>query len=104
VTLVRAIALADLWDGDMTGVVVGGHKVLLVRKGDEVRAFADRCAHLGVPISEGSLDGDVLTCRAHHYTYSACTGEGINPASVRLTRYPVAIRDGAVFVDVGGQA
>ena len=102
--MIRVIALADLWDGDMTGVVVGGRKLLLVRKGDEVRAFEDRCAHLGVPLSEGTLAGDVLTCRAPHYQYDACTGHGINPAMARLRRYPVAIRDGEVFVDFGGWA
>lgn len=96
----RVVALADLWDGDMAGFVVDGAKVLIVRVDGAVHAYEDRCAHLGVPLSEGELDGRVVRCRAHHYEYDACTGCGLNPATVTLRAFPVAIRDGAIWVEL----
>jgi toluene monooxygenase system ferredoxin subunit len=51
-------------------------------------------------LSEGALSGCVLTCRAHHYQYDARSGQGINPKSVRLARFPVEVSEGAVLVDV----
>ncbi len=96
----RAIALDELWSGEPAGRVVGGRKVLLIRIGDAVSAFEDRCAHLGVPLSEGRLDGETLTCRAHEWQYDARTGKGINPASACLRAFAVKIEDGQVLVDV----
>ena len=60
---------------------------------------ADRCAHLGVALSTGSLAAGVITCPAHHYCYDARTGAGINPSTVRLRRLPVQICDGVLYVD-----
>ena len=99
-TFRRVLAEEDLWEGDMSGVAVAGTRVLVVRLAEGVRAYEDRCAHLGVALSEGRLADGVITCRAHEYQYDACTGRGINPASACLRRFPVAIRDGAVWVEV----
>jgi toluene monooxygenase system ferredoxin subunit len=84
----------------MRGLSLNGRRVLLVRTEAGYAAFEDRCAHLGVRLSEGSLSGCVLTCRAHHYQYDAASGQGINPRSVRLARFPVEVTKDAVLVDV----
>jgi len=96
----RVIAADELWDGEMRSCVVSGRRVLLVRVGDDVRAFEDRCAHLGVPLSEGTLCGHVLTCSAHHYEYDVRTGCGINPRTVKLVEFPLRIENGAITVEV----
>jgi toluene monooxygenase system protein E len=94
------IADAELWDGDMTAGRVDGHDLLLVRHNGVVYAYENRCAHLGVALSEGRLDGYVLTCRAHHWQYDVRSGSGVNPATACLRRFAVKIEDGKVFVDV----
>lgn len=98
---VRVAALDDLWIGEMRGYVVQGSKVLLVRTDDAVHAYEDRCAHLGVMLSKGSLEGRVLTCSAHGWQYDVCTGGGVNPASARLKPFPVKVEGGDLFVDLG---
>jgi len=97
---VRVMPSDELWDGEMQSCTVAGKRVLLVRLGETVRAYEDRCAHLGVPLSEGTLRGSVLTCSAHHYEYDALTGCGINPCTVKLVEFPLRIEDGAICVDV----
>jgi toluene monooxygenase system ferredoxin subunit len=84
----------------MRGLSLNGRRVLVVRTDEGYAAFEDRCAHLGMRLSEGALSGCVLTCRAHHYQYDARSGQGINPKSVRLARFPVEVSEGAVLVDV----
>jgi toluene monooxygenase system ferredoxin subunit len=100
--------LEDLWSGEMMPCAVAGRKVLLVRFDEHVYAYDDRCAHLGVPLSRGRLEGEVLTCSAHHYEYDVRTGRGINPKSVCMTAYPVKVQGSEIFVDAdgpsGGQA
>ena len=99
----HVMALDQLWRGEMVACVLDGTKVLLLRVDDLVRAYEDRCAHQGVPLSEGSLDGTTLTCSAHHYQYDACTGQGMNPKNLCLKAFPVKVEDGQVFVDVTGE-
>ena len=94
------IAATELWDGDMTARRVNGQDVLLVRLNGVVHAYENRCAHLGVALSEGRLDGIVLTCRAHHWQYDVRAGSGINPATACLRRFAVKVEGGTVFVDV----
>jgi toluene monooxygenase system ferredoxin subunit len=97
----KVLALDELWRGDMTARAVGRTKLVVIRIDDGVYAYEDRCAHLGVALSEGSLDGRVLTCSAHHYQYDACTGRGVNPKDVCLRAFPVRVEGGDVLVDVG---
>jgi toluene monooxygenase system ferredoxin subunit len=97
------MAADELWDGEMLGQVVAGKKLLLVKVGGQVCAFADRCAHLGVALSSGKLEGHVLTCRAHLYQYDARTGAGINPRRAALECYAVKIEGGQILVDVDAE-
>jgi toluene monooxygenase system ferredoxin subunit len=96
----RVGKLCDLWVGDMRAVCAGTTRILVVRTTGGVEAYVDRCPHLGLPLSLGRLDGDVLTCSAHHWSYDLCSGRGVNPSTVSLQGVPVRIVEGEVFVDL----
>jgi toluene monooxygenase system ferredoxin subunit len=99
-TRCRVTEADELVDGEMCGAVAGGRRVLVVRLDGRVYAYEDRCPHLGVRLSEGELEGAVLTCRAHHFQFDARTGAGVNPRNVRLRAWRAEVRDGEVSVDV----
>jgi toluene monooxygenase system ferredoxin subunit len=103
-TLERAASLDDVWPGEKIGVIVGGTKVLLVNVDGALRAYEDRCVHQAVRLSEGRLEGSVLTCRLHEWQYDACTGRGINPAGVALRCFPLVVRDGSIFIELDALA
>jgi toluene monooxygenase system ferredoxin subunit len=89
---------ADLWAGELTGVQLGGKKIVLVNVGGEIRAFEDRCPHLGFQLSEGSIDGRTLTCANHQWEFDALTGRGTNPGNCRLTVFDTRVRDGQIEI------
>lgn len=93
----------DLWEGEMTEVEVGEHVVVLVwPEGGAPRAWQGMCPHQDIPLAEGRFDGKVLTCRAHQWTFDACTGAGINPGHCRLAEYPVRVDGNDILVAVDG--
>lgn len=98
-TWVKAMPLTELWIGEMRGCVIAGRPVLLLRVDDGVYAYEDRCAHLGVRLSEGTLQDGVLTCGAHGFQYDALTGLGINPRQVRIAALPLRIEEDHIWVD-----
>jgi nitrite reductase/ring-hydroxylating ferredoxin subunit len=88
----------DLWVGEMEVFKVGAGEVLLIKHDRQFFAYQARCPHQDAPLVEGKLEKGVLTCRVHLWQFAAATGCGINPATCRLTRYPVEIQDGTVRV------
>ena len=90
--------LDDLWEGDLEGVTVDRHKLILVNVDGEVRAYRDRCPHQAWPLSDGDLDGDVLTCTNHLWEFNAITGDGINPDDCSLFTVSCKVEDGVIYV------
>jgi toluene monooxygenase system ferredoxin subunit len=90
--------LDDIWAGEMTAVHLGAAAVLLCNLDGTLVAYEDRCPHLASPLSEGALDGGVLTCAAHEWQFDARTGRGVNPTSACLRRYPVRLDGEQIFV------
>ena len=96
----KVATLEGLWSGETVGLVVDERKVLLVNMNGTIYAYEDKCAHKGVRLSESRLEGNLLTCWAHHWQYDLATGKGINPPSARLTRWAVKVENGDILVDV----
>jgi toluene monooxygenase system ferredoxin subunit len=94
--------LDDLWRGEMRAVDVDGRAVLLVNVDGNVHAYDDRCPHLGSELSQGSLDGGILTCSAHEWSFDCRLGRSINPGGVSLRRLAVQIDGEIVSVATEG--
>ncbi len=94
------LAEAELWVGEMRGVSLRGEPLLVVRGEQGVCVFRDRCPHQGYPLSEGTLQDGVITCRVHRHTFDASSGEGINPLRPCLTAVPSRIEHGQILVEL----
>ena len=95
-----ALMEAELWIGEMRGVVVHGERLLVVRHEHGVCVYRDRCPHQGHPLSEGTLADGVLTCRLHRHAFDAVTGAGLNPLRPCLSVVPSRVDAGRVLVEV----
>jgi toluene monooxygenase system ferredoxin subunit len=99
----ETINLDDLWEGDMTAVMVDGESVLLVNVDGTVLAYSNRCPHQASALDEGALDGEKLICAKHLWEFNALTGCGINPDDARLKSFGCQVGDdGTIYVDIGG--
>ncbi|MDN5855985.1 MAG: Rieske 2Fe-2S domain-containing protein [Actinomycetia bacterium] len=68
-----------------------------------VLVSADRCPHAGALLSEGGIDGRVVTCPRHGSQFDVCTGERLRgPADVDIAVFPVAVAGGQVPIVVDG--
>ena len=63
--LIQAGTIGDLDDGSMEEVTVEGRAILLARVGDRYYAASNRCPHMGGRLSQGKLEGTVVTCPRH---------------------------------------
>ncbi len=87
--------------GSILRVQIGRKAIALVRFGDSVYALEDRCSHEEVPLSEGYVDGEVITCAMHGAQFDAKTGEALSlPAYEGVMTFPARVRDGKVEVEL----
>src|SRR5262245_1569387 len=99
-TLTRVCAAGDIGPGGMDAFNVDGWEVLVVRDADgTLHAMDGTCPHEDFPLVYGDLNGVVLTCANHMWSFDVTTGEGISTPGCRLARYRVEVRDNEVYVD-----
>jgi nitrite reductase/ring-hydroxylating ferredoxin subunit len=65
----------------------------------KVYAAEDVCPHAGARLSEGALEGTIITCPLHGSQFDICTGARLRgPADIAIKTYRVEIDGGQVFV------
>jgi toluene monooxygenase system ferredoxin subunit len=92
----------ELWDGDMAGVSVGKEKWLILRAGDDLRAFKDACPHKGTPLSDGDFDDGILTCNVHLWEFDVKSGDSVNPCGEKLISCPIRVENGRIEISPAG--
>ena len=83
--------------------VEGGHRIALVRIGDDFYAIGDICSHAEVSLSEGEVDpGDKhIECWKHGSRFSLESGEpDCLPATKPVPVYIVKVEGDDVLVEV----
>jgi 3-phenylpropionate/trans-cinnamate dioxygenase ferredoxin component len=96
---VKVAETGEIPPGAMKAVDVGGEQVTIANVDGDFCAFSDECTHDGGPLSEGDLDGDVVTCPWHFSRFSVRTGEVVeSPADEPVPAYEVEVEGGSVYV------
>ena len=99
----RLFRLDELADGRMRRCEVEGRAIVVCRVGDRVHALDDTCAHDGVSLSLGALEGGRLRCPLHGSEFDVTTGRVLcEPAEVDLVRHQARVEGGEVVVTLAG--
>ena len=99
---VKAVRRAELVPGKGTMVELDGVKIAIFNVDGAFYAMNDTCTHASGPLSEGELDGTVVTCPWHGAAFDVKTGSVRgSPASDSVRSYEVKIEGEDVLVKVG---
>ncbi|HEY49937.1 MAG TPA: non-heme iron oxygenase ferredoxin subunit [Dehalococcoidia bacterium] len=74
-TFIEAGRHGELPQGAMKAVAVEGREILIARVGDSYYAADNRCPHLGGALSQGTLEGTVVTCPRHGSQFNLRDGK-----------------------------
>jgi 3-phenylpropionate/trans-cinnamate dioxygenase ferredoxin subunit len=91
----------ELSSGEARRFDVAGHRIALVRIGDEFHALDDECSHEDYSLSEGEVwvDECEIECPRHGSTFDLLTGEARSlPATRPVAVYEVVVADDTVSV------
>jgi 3-phenylpropionate/trans-cinnamate dioxygenase ferredoxin subunit len=101
----RVCAVDEVSPGSARRVDVDGHRLCVVRIGDDWYVLGDECSHQDYSLSEGDVWEEELEieCPQHGSTFSLETGEPQTlPATRPVPVYKVRIEGDDVIVTVGG--
>ena len=95
----RALADAELAEGDRRLVDVDGVAVVVGREQGRLYALANSCCHRGGPLHRGTVADGEITCPWHGSTFRVDDGSVVRgPAAYPQPVYDVQVRDGDVEV------
>jgi 3-phenylpropionate/trans-cinnamate dioxygenase ferredoxin subunit len=98
---VTLCAVDELESGTARRFDVAGHRIALVRIGEEFHAVDDRCSHEDYSLAEGEVwpDECEIECPRHGSTFDLLTGQPCSlPATHAVAVYAVEVADGKVSV------
>src|SRR4051794_28689118 len=88
-----------LAEGELHGVEVDGRAVVLARRGGQVYALADTCAHRGGSLADGELVGECVQCPLHASLFKLADGSvERGPSAYPQPVLDVRVADGRIAV------
>ncbi len=93
----------EVKEGEVKKVEAAGRELALLRIDGRHAVLDGRCAHMGGPLFEGSIEDGVLLCPWHGWGYDPFTGEDPRGVHAPVKAYPVEERGDGVYVQVEEQ-
>jgi len=111
---VEVAQVEELKSGTMRKVFAEGHEILLARVGDKYYAADNQCPHMKGDLSQGKLEGTIVTCPVHGSQFYISDGQvvrwlrgglmsklgGALKMSKALRVYDVKIEDKKVMIEI----
>jgi 3-phenylpropionate/trans-cinnamate dioxygenase ferredoxin subunit len=101
------IAVADdakVKEGVPLAVYPNGVNILLVRVDGSLHALANKCAHMACPLEGGRLEGHVITCPCHDWSFDVRSGAFTQAGEIVVTTYPTKVEGDKVLLALEGVA
>jgi nitrite reductase (NADH) small subunit len=98
---VRAVGVGEIPVGAIREVTVGGKALAVANVEGKFHVIDNTCLHRGGPLGDGLLEGKIVTCPWHGWQYDVTSGKVVQNPAVGVACYPVEVRGGEVFVDLG---
>jgi nitrite reductase/ring-hydroxylating ferredoxin subunit len=94
---VPVIKESELNENQMHKAEADGIPVLVVKREGRIFVMAEKCSHLGGPLSEGEFDGETVTCPWHYSKFAIEDGRIlVGPATYTQPCFQVRVRNGQV--------
>ena len=96
----RVASVGDIAPGQGKVVELDGNSIAIWNLSGNYFAFQNICPHRGGPVGEGEVEGNLITCPWHGWSFDITTGASpVNPAA-KLTRYDVKVDGSDIKVAV----
>lgn len=97
----EAIAVEDVPEEDVVGVMVHDKDIALYKMAGQIYATRNTCTHGKARLSDGFLESTEIECPLHQGRFDICTGKALcAPLTRDLRIFPVKVEDGRIWVEL----
>ncbi|MBN2851931.1 MAG: Rieske 2Fe-2S domain-containing protein [Clostridia bacterium] len=108
-SFVKVAETPEISAGMKKKVVIGSTEILLSNIDGEFYAVNDKCPHMGGSLSEGILEGHLISCPRHGSKFDVKTGKNMDGAKILFMKmkvhdiqsYETKVDGKDIFVDIG---
>ncbi len=93
---------SEIPPGKMLKVSADGRDILVANMDGNYFAMDDTCTHMGASLSEGTLDGSILTCGWHGAKFD-CKSGNLSAFAAKindLKSYKVIVESDSIFLEL----
>ena len=90
----------ELQENSANMVFPKGLPVLLIKKGDEIYAISNKCAHMACALAGGTLNDYTIKCPCHDWKFDIRTGEFLDAKEIKIPVYDSKSSDGKIFIKI----
>ena len=97
---VKVAAASDITPGSAKKVELNGTEIAIFNLDGQFQAMDEMCPHRGGPLSEGSVDGNVVTCPFHGWQFDVTTGACLTNPAARQNKYQVKVEGNDILISL----
>ncbi len=97
---VRVASVSEIPAGEGKVVELNGEEVAVFNVDGAFHAIHNLCKHQGGPLGEGELDGCIVTCPWHDWTYDVTSGVSPEDPDCTVDRYEVKVAGDDILIAV----
>ena len=105
---VQVAGISEVPVGVMKKIALQDKEILIANVNGDYSAIDSVCPHFGGDLSQGTLEGNVLTCPRHQAKFDVTTGRVISPPKVgpynpkieNVKAYSLKIGDEKIFIKI----
>lgn len=97
---IRVTTKDSVQPGQLKNYYKEGKSIAIANIGGKYYAFEDSCPHMSARLSNGNLDGNIITCPEHSAKFDVTTGKPLSTANDPLVTYEVKVEGDDVSVKV----
>ncbi len=98
--LIKIADINSISEGEIKSFEIEGEMIAIAKVNNRIYAFSDNCSHMDYPLSDGTLDGEIITCAYHGAKFNIATGEVLSmPAASPIKVFPIKIIDNKIYIE-----
>lgn len=98
---VYAAKARDIAPGQIREIQLDAATIALANVAGQFHALSNTCLHRGGPLGQGSLQGPLVICPWHGWTFDVTSGKVSPNQTAGVACYPVELRGDDIYVDIG---
>ena len=92
----------DVAPGQIREIQLDATTIALANVAGQFHAISNTCLHRGGPLGQGALQGNVVTCPWHGWSFDVTSGKVSLNQTAGVACYPLELRGEDIYVDICG--